>query len=124
MTPHAYHKHDSEGRPLYFERSGAVAVDKVLHIIDADALMARHLWQMIFLERKCVEATAALGRPVTKATYVFDLNNLRYAGCYGHPSRSSSAPPQELLVDFQFALPHVSHHHNSDSRNTAVLLSD
>ena len=76
ITPHSYHKHDAEGRPLYIERSGAIDVSKVVNIMDADALIARHLWQMIFLERKCAEATTALGRPVERATYIFDLAGL------------------------------------------------
>jgi hypothetical protein len=55
ITPHSYHKHDKDGRPLYIERSGAIDVPAVLHVIDDDALVVRHLWQMEVIAQQCAE---------------------------------------------------------------------
>ncbi len=73
----SYHKHDLAGRPLYIERSGSIDVAKVVGVIDEDALVARHFWQMFLIERKCEQVRWLHGAETCAVrTHTVHINNV------------------------------------------------
>jgi len=70
-----FHKHDKEGRPCYFERSGMIRVPKVLEYVTEDECYDQHVW---YMEQVCqrIRESHQRGNKVSTFIYIMDLKGL------------------------------------------------
>lgn len=76
LIPHKLHGFDKEGRPVLYEKTGAIDFHTVYKHMNNKDLMKNHVWQMEKQVERCVESSERLGRTVDQFTIVVDLTGL------------------------------------------------
>jgi hypothetical protein len=82
--PHGDIGHDKCHRPLFFEHSGAVNIDAVLHMVTLEQLKAYHLWNMeVNVNRALVDKLNLIGSQLSsvKIVVISDLSEMTMAHC-------------------------------------------
>eukprot|EP00045_Choanoeca_perplexa_P005508 m.46610 g.46610 ORF g.46610 m.46610 type:complete len:339 (-) comp13160_c0_seq2:10-1026(-) len=74
--PHANLGYDREGRPIYFERTGAIKLPEVLKILTPADLVTRHIRQQAIALSRLEDSSRRMKKPVEKQVILLDLKNL------------------------------------------------
>ena len=78
ITPHAYHGHDKDGRPLYMEKTGKIDCLALVNesVLSTEEYLDGHVWGIENLMRLCFEQSKVLGRRVENFTSIIDMEGL------------------------------------------------
>lgn len=78
ITPHAYHGHDKEGRPVYVEKTGKIDCYRLVDesVLSTQEYLDGHVWGIEHLMQLCFEQSKVLGRRVETFTTVIDMEGL------------------------------------------------
>jgi len=78
VVPHAYHGNDLEGRPIYIEKTGKIAVSAMTDdvVLPRDAHMRCHIWGIEHLMQLCFERSLATHHRVETFTSIIDMEGL------------------------------------------------
>lgn len=76
ICPHANHKFDKQGRPIYIEKTGLIDLPKLLKHVNAETLVRRHVRQQEIAMQRMREESARRGTVVEKQLIILDLKGL------------------------------------------------
>ena len=78
ITPHAYHGHDKEGRPLYIEKTGKIDCIRLVDesVLSTEEYLDGHVYGIEKLHQLCFEQSKVLGRRVETFTTIIDMEGL------------------------------------------------
>jgi len=78
ITPHAYHGHDKEGRPIYVEKTGKIDCYRLVDeaVLSTEEYLDGHVWGIEHLMQLCFEQSKVLGRRVETFTTIIDMEGL------------------------------------------------
>lgn len=74
--PHANHKFDKTGRPVYIEKTGAISLPTLLKHLTPELLVQRHVRQQEIAMQRMREESERRGEAVTKQLIILDLKGL------------------------------------------------
>jgi len=76
LTPHAFHKCDKMGHPVYIERTGLVKMPIVIKYVSEQELLMRHVRTVERTIRSMKDYSRQFGYNVEKQLIIMDLNGL------------------------------------------------
>jgi len=80
IAPYAYHNMDKEGRPIYIQKTGRIAVGALVDekILNQEHFFHSHIWGVEYLQRKMHEHSLERGERVNGITTILDFDGLGF----------------------------------------------
>lgn len=76
LCPHANHKYDMEGRPIFLEKTGMIDLPKLLKHRTPEQIIVRHIRQQEVAMQRMREESERRGAVVDKQVIILDLKGL------------------------------------------------
>jgi phosphatidylinositol/phosphatidylcholine transfer protein len=74
LVCNAHHGFDTNGRPIYIEKTGQIHVSEFCRIIPEHIVIATHVWFMEHLERRCRVSSRRHGKSITQCVNIMDMS--------------------------------------------------